>query len=154
VAENALTSLNATVAPLATPLRLQLEPLKRSATAPPPSPTANALVADTSSTALSIAQLPGLEWSSRSGLGEAAQREPFQRSIRPLLLPPAAHASVAESASTPLRMLPLPTAWLGTTDHVAAGAGVAISAPRATAVTRLIPARRRMAAPLGRSRGD
>ena len=140
VGDNALTSLSATVAPLATVLRLQLVPLNRSATAPPPSPTATALVADTASTALRVAQLLGFEWSRRSGLGTTAQRVPFQRSTRPLPLPPAAHASVVDSASTPLRMLPLPTAWLGTTDHVAADAGVAIRAPLTKATARLIPA--------------
>ncbi len=118
VAENALTSLRALEEPdgVATGALIQLEPFQRSAAAAPlASPTASALVAETASTPLSIAQLVGLD--SRLGVEMAFQEVPSKRSTIPSPLPPTAHAEVAESASASSRALPLPIAWLGTFVH-------------------------------------
>src|SRR4051794_8347625 len=88
------------------------------------------------------AELFGLAWSSRSGLGTADHWVPFHRSISPPPVPkPAAQPAVPESRSTEERPLWVPTAWVSTTDQLAAAwAGSAIDAMRApvTAVAKEI----------------
>src|SRR3954464_5790829 len=114
LAENALTSLSALEAPdgVATGTLLQLEPFQRSAAAPPlASPTVKALVAETASTLLSIAQL--VRQASRPAIVPPFPDVPSYHSTIPSPLPPTAHAETGESASASLRALPLPTAWLG-----------------------------------------